>query len=54
MQLEGEERKSMQIDREGRKSTQLERKERTSMHIDRQEVELETPQAERPDPFAST
>lgn len=54
MQLEREERKSMQIDREGRKSTQLERKERTSMHIDRQEVEPETPQTERPDPFAST
>jgi hypothetical protein len=54
MQLEREERKSMQIDREGRKSTQLERKERTSTHIDRQEVEPETPQTERPDPFAST
>ncbi|KAJ5461771.1 uncharacterized protein N7458_003323 [Penicillium daleae] len=54
MQLEREERKSMQIDREGRKSTQLERKERTSTHIDRQEVEPETPQTERPDPFASS
>jgi hypothetical protein len=54
MQLEREERKSMQVDREGRKSTQLDRTERTSMHIDRQESEPESPQHERPDPFAST
>lgn len=54
MQLEREERKSMQVDREERKSTQLERTERTSMDMDRQEVEPESPQHERPDPFAST